>query len=176
MTAVSPSRTSIVVLASFFKIVGSPRAPVLTKSGSFLVTLIVSMTVPSLVTCGLTARLNLASTNCVWAPIALTTDTGIDTPCSITASMLSMVVMRGEDKMRTVPVDSMAERRRFKLKAPATDPMVRPMALPVARPAGAGMLTTKFGLAPPATPVRTPGTRPDSGELPSSAPPPMPTL
>jgi len=114
--------------------------------------------------------------NWVWAPIALTTDTGIDTPCSMTASMLSIVVIRGEDTMRIVPVDSMAERRRFKLKAPATDPRVRPMALPVLRPAGAGILTRKFGFAPPATPVRAAGTRPDIGELLSSAPPPIPML
>ena len=37
--------------------------------------------VPSLVTCGLTLRCSLASTNCVCAPMALTTETGIDTPC-----------------------------------------------------------------------------------------------
>ena len=80
---------------------GSPRAPVLTKSGSLRVTLMSIITVPSLVTWGFTVRFRLASTNTVCTPWALTTEMGIETPCSMCASLLSMVEMRGDDRMRT---------------------------------------------------------------------------
>src|SRR5436190_24096244 len=88
------------------------------------------------------------------------------------ASWLSSVRMRGLERMRSIPFDSAAERRRFKLKLLSTEPKVRPMAPPDPVPTAAGRFTAKFGFAT----VRWNGESPAVGVLPSVAPPTRPTL
>ena len=92
-------------------------------------------------TCGFTVRFNLASTNTVWMPCALMIEIGIETPCSMAASMLSMVEMRGDDRMRICPDDSIADSRRFRLNEPPSEPSIRPSAPPLSVATLAGKLT-----------------------------------
>src|SRR5690349_20157627 len=80
--------------------------------------------------------------------------------------------MRGLERMRSMPFDSAAERRGFKLKLLSTDPSESPIAPPLPVPTAAGRLTAKFGLLM----VRCNGERPAVGVLPSLAPPARPTL
>ena len=133
---------------------------------------------PSLDTCGVTVRLSSAWTNTVLVPAADTTEIGIDTPCSIVASLLLSIVIFGAEMMRTLPVFSSADSRRLMLKLPSSEPSVRPSAPPAPVPTAAGMLTAKFGerapdvraagrcalvtasVAPPATPTVDGKTRP----------------
>src|SRR5262245_40631015 len=146
---------------------GSPRAPVLTKSASFLVTLTCIETAQSRCdTAGVTLSSRSAGTNWVWTPLAEMTEIGIDTPDLMDASMLFEVVMRGAEMMRTVPASSAADRRRFRLTFPPTEPSERPIAPPDPRPTAAGKLTAKSDGR----------TRPPVGVLPASAPPPALTL
>src|SRR5215471_12087733 len=80
--------------------------------------------------------------------------------------------MRGLERMRSMPFDSAADRRRFKLKLLSTDPNVSPIAPPLPVPTAAGRFTAKFGLFT----VRWKGESPAVGVLPSVAPPTMPML
>ncbi|MBF8251337.1 MAG: hypothetical protein HW382_965 [Deltaproteobacteria bacterium] len=65
ITVVSPSLTRISVVASLFSMAGVPVAPLNVRLGLFLLALIYIDSLPSPVTCGVTVRLRLASTNCV---------------------------------------------------------------------------------------------------------------
>src|SRR4051812_14555519 len=87
------------------------------------------------------------------------------------ASRLSRVRMRGLLKMRSIPLDSAAERRTARLIVLSIEPKVRPSAPPAPVPTVAGKLTAKFGLAT----VRVKGLKPAVGVLPSLAPPTRPT-
>src|SRR6185436_8942600 len=80
--------------------------------------------------------------------------------------------MRGLERIRSMPFDSAADRRKFRLKLLSTEPKVRPIAPPLPVPTAAGRLTAKFGLLT----VRVNGERPAVGVLPSVAPPTMPML
>src|SRR6478735_8825123 len=86
------------------------------------------------------------------------------------ASRLSRVSTRGLLKMRSMPLDSAADRRTAKLTVLSIEPKVRPSAPPAPVPTAAGRLTAKFGLAT----VRVNGLRPAVGVLPSLAPPARP--
>src|SRR5438309_10715523 len=80
--------------------------------------------------------------------------------------------MRGALTMRTRPLDSAADKRRFTSRLLSIDPNWKPMAPPTPVPAGAGMFTTKFGM-----PIdRENGEMPAIGVLPSYAPPAAVTL
>src|ERR1041385_3538969 len=80
--------------------------------------------------------------------------------------------MRGLDKIRSMPFDSAAERRRLRLKLLSTDPNVSPIAPPLPAPTAAGKFTAKFGLAT----VGVNGDRPAVGATPVGDPPTMPML
>src|SRR4051812_12923618 len=86
------------------------------------------------------------------------------------ASRLSRVRMRGLLRMRSIPLDSAAERRTARLMVLSIEPKVRPRAPPDPVPPVAGGLTAKFGFAT----VRVKGLRPAVGVLPSLAPPAKP--
>src|SRR5688572_9757476 len=98
ITAVSPSLTRSLVVASLRRIVGSPRAPVLTKSASFLLTWRSIDTEQSrFETYGVTSSDRSAGTNVVELPLADTTEIGIDTPWLISAGVpLSAVIFGAE--------------------------------------------------------------------------------
>ena len=103
----------------------------------------------------MTRRARSAGTNWVCTPLAEMTEMGIDTPDLMSASMLFDVVIFGAEMMRTVPVSSSAESRRFRLKLPSTEPSERPMAPPDPVPTAAGRLTAKSdGVTTPAVGVR----------------------
>src|SRR5262245_29396425 len=127
ITAVWPSPTRIVVWASLVRIVGSPRAPVLAKSASFLVTLTLSDTEQSRCdTDGVTLSERSAGTNWVDTPLAETTEIGIETPDLMLAATLSEVVILGDEMMRTVPESSRADSRSARLTLPPTEPSDMP--------------------------------------------------
>src|SRR5262249_39124141 len=132
------------VFAVFVRIEGAPRAPKLTKSGSFFVMLrFIAMAQSRCETYGVTVSERSAWTNCVCAPAADTTEIGIDTPWLIFASLLLRTVIFGAEMMRTVPESSSADRRRLTLKLPLIEPSERPTAAPSPEPVAAGMLTAK---------------------------------
>src|SRR5204862_2059317 len=127
--------------------------PVLTKSGSFLVTWSAIAIEQSLCdTVGVTSSRRSAWTNWVWVPVADTVWIGIDTPDEMLASLLLSTVTLGAEMIRTVPVSSSADSRRLMLRLPATEPSDRPSAPPSPEPTAAGRLTAKSDGA--ATPVR----------------------
>src|SRR5580704_13179321 len=72
--------------------------------------------------------------------------------------------------MRSMPLDSAADKRTDKLIVLSIEPKVRPSAPPAPVPTAAGRLTAKFGFAT----VRVKGLRPAVGVLPSLAPPTRP--
>src|SRR5271154_5972868 len=86
------------------------------------------------------------------------------------ALLLSSVRMRGLETMRTIPLDSAAERRRLRLKALLMAPSVMPRAPPCPVPTVAGRLTAKLGFET----VLVNGERPAVGVLWSLAPPTTP--
>src|SRR3954467_4195364 len=87
------------------------------------------------------------------------------------ASRLSKVKIRGLLKIRSMPLDSAADRRTARLMVLSIEPKLRPSAPPAPVPTAAGRLTAKFGLAT----VRVNGLRPAVGVCVSLAPPTMPT-
>src|SRR6478752_9385608 len=87
------------------------------------------------------------------------------------ASRLSKVKMRGLLKIRSMPLDSAADRRTARLTVLSIEPNVRPMAPPDPVPTAAGRLTAKFGLAT----VFVKGLKPAVGVFASLAPPTTPT-
>ena len=127
MTVVSPSFTSTSVSASRFEIEGWPFAPVSCGLGALLVALILRRIEPSAETCGVTLSSSFASMKVVFTPEAETCENGIEMPCPIVASLLSMVAIFGAEMVFTTPVFSSAERRRFRLNAPPAEPRMRPM-------------------------------------------------
>src|SRR5579872_5704132 len=80
--------------------------------------------------------------------------------------------MRGALTIRTRPLDSAAERRRFKLSVLSIDPKLMPSEPPDPVPTAAGRLTAKLGIAM----VRVNGEIPAVGALLSYAPPATATL
>src|SRR5512143_965381 len=100
--------------------------------------------------------------NCICVPPADVVENGMDTPCSILASLLSSALTRGDDMILPSPVDSKAERTRSRLSALLREPKVKPIAPPpVPAPAAAGIFTTKLPfpegtdpiVGPPVTPI-----------------------
>ena len=66
----------------------------------------------------------------VFTPEADTCENGIEMPCPMVASLLSMVAIFGAEMVFTTPEFSSAERRRFRLNAPPAEPRMRPSAPP----------------------------------------------
>ena len=62
-------------------------------------------------TCGLTRSCSFASWKVVCTPCALICENGMSVPWLMRASRLSSVRMRGLETMRSMPLDSAAERR-----------------------------------------------------------------
>src|SRR5262249_12806008 len=120
------------------------RAPVLTKSGSFLLTSrVIAIAQSRCDTYGVTESLRSACTNWVCVPAADTTEIGIDTPCRISAFLLLSTVIFGAEMRRTTPVSSSADNRKLRLKLPLTEPSERPIAPPSPVPVAAGKLIAK---------------------------------
>src|SRR5215472_2793861 len=124
---------------------GCPLAPVFDGSGWLLVALMFIKTLPSEVMCGVTSSWSRASTKVVFTPWADTWLKGIDTPWLMLAFWFWRVVTLGALMVFTVPFDSAAESRRFRLTAPLAEPNVKPSAPPAPAPTAAGRLTAKFG-------------------------------
>ena len=141
MTVVSPSFTRTSVSASRFEIEGCPLAPVSCGFGALFVALILRRIEPSAETCGVTFSSSFASMKVVFTPDAEVCENGIEMPCPIVASLLSMVAIFGAEIVFTTPEFSRAEMRRFRLKAPPAEPRMRPIAPPAPSPTGAGRLT-----------------------------------
>src|SRR2546422_322872 len=96
-TVVSPSRRRISVVASFFSIVG-PAVAVTTAPMEFLVTLISRRTVLAWrITCGVTFKASVASTNVVCVPCSEVVAKGTCWPCSSLAGLLSNVMILGAE-------------------------------------------------------------------------------
>src|SRR6188508_2418066 len=87
------------------------------------------------------------------------------------ATLLSSVNTRGLERMRSIPLDSAAERRTARLMVLSIEPNVRPSAPPVPVPTTAGRFTAKLGFAT----LLVKGLRPAVGVWESLAPPAMPT-
>src|SRR5258706_3678121 len=79
--------------------------------------------------------------------------------------------MRGLDKMRSMPLDSAADRRTARLMVLSIEPNVRPIAPPEPVPTVAGKLTAKLGFGT----LFVNGERPAVGVFTSLAPPTTPT-
>ena len=75
----------------------------------------------------------------VFTPEADTCENGMEMPCPIVASRLSIVAIFGAEIVFTTPEFSSAERRRFRLKAPPNSPSLSTMLVLVrpSRPSGA---------------------------------------
>ncbi len=80
-------------------------------------------------------------------PEADTVEYGIWVPCSIMASLLSIVTTLGEETTFPFPEASRADRDRSRRRLSLRIPKVIPPPLP--RPTAAGRFTAKFGGVPP---------------------------
>src|SRR3972149_4923473 len=141
ITAVSPSRISTSVVAFFLLMAGCPVAPTSPWESFFASSFM--MTLPSGVMWGVTLRLKVASTNWVFVPEADTVEYGIWVPCSIRASLLSIVTTWGEDPTFPFPEASRADRERSRRRLSLRIPKVIPP--PEPSPTAAGRFTANFG-------------------------------
>src|SRR3990172_3537798 len=120
---------------------GCPVAPVAPWESFFASSFM--MMLPSGVMWGVTLRLNVASTNWVFVPEADTVEYGICVPCSIIASLLSIVTTLGEETTFPLPEDSRADRDKSRGRLSRRIPKVIPPPEPI--PTAAGRFTAKFG-------------------------------
>ena len=131
MTVVSPSliRTSVV---AFFLLIEGVVDPGATSPWESFFTSTFIETRPSGVMCGVTFRLRVASINCTFVPEADTVEYGICVPCSMTASLLSVVTIFGEEMIFPFPDASSGGERKVEAKVvlqdPERDPAARPQA------------------------------------------------
>src|SRR2546425_3652891 len=111
ITVVSPSLRRISVVASFLSMVGpafETEAPM-----EFLVTLISRRTVLAWgITCGVTFKASVASTNVVCVPCSDVVWKGTWAPCSSLAGLLSNVMILGAEMILVWPRASPADSRR----------------------------------------------------------------
>src|SRR2546425_1201833 len=111
ITVVSPPRRRFSVVASFLSIVG-PAVTVMAPM-AFLVTLISRRTVLAWgITCGVTFRVSVASTNVVCVPCSEVVAKGTCWPCSSLAGLLSNVMILGAEMILVWPRASPADSRR----------------------------------------------------------------
>ena len=156
ITTVSPSLTNMSVLASRVVIVGMPLT-CWVKSASFFVAVIFIPMNSLGVTCGVTFKTILASTNSVFVPSADTVATGIFRPLWICASVLSSVAILGLEMILPRPDDSNAESWASRM-APPMLASENPIAPPWPSATAAGKSNKKFagavgGESPPVFPV-----------------------
>src|SRR2546427_154230 len=130
ITVVSPSRRRISVVASFLSSVG-PAVTVMAPM-AFLVTLISRRTVLAWgITCGVTFRVSVASTNVVCVPCSEVVAKGTCWPCSSLAGLLSNVMILGAEMILVWPRASPADSRRSSCPdVPKNFPMMSPIVLP----------------------------------------------
>ncbi len=141
ITVVSPFFTRTFVVASFLFMLGLP-AEVRKLPMEFLLAFMLIRTLPSGVICGVTVRLRFASMKEVAVPEADEVSNGMDSPCSILASLLFIVIILGLDMVFTWPCCSPAEMRKSSIigLAPVL-PSMKPNAPSVPAVPVAGRLT-----------------------------------
>ena len=109
MTVVAPSARIRLVIAVFLMMVGLP-ATVWVKSTSSLLMMIISLSCPWSLTCGVTSSRRVASLKSIlMLPVLSTVWNGTVLPLSITAIWLSRVVIEGAERMFNLLAASRAE-------------------------------------------------------------------